>query len=79
MQQIIDFFMDNLWLCLGAGVILVIIGDEVLGLSKGMFGDETDDMPMEPRNRHKPERRRGKKNDNDDDNALVIDDMLRRK
>ncbi|MGB0506721.1 MAG: hypothetical protein ACPGGK_11045 [Pikeienuella sp.] len=78
MQQVVDFFLDNLWLCVGAGVILVVVGDEVLGLSKGMFGDDTDDMSMEPRNRKKRKNRRKKKKD-DDDASLVIDDMLNRK
>jgi hypothetical protein len=78
MHQVVDFFLDNLWLCIGAGIILVVIGDEVLGLSKGMFGDETDDMAMEPRNRGK-QQKRDKNQPEEEEKELVIDDMLNRK
>lgn len=47
MTAIAEFIQNNIWLCIGIGVVLVIVGDEVLGVSRSIFGDD-DDYPKDP-------------------------------
>lgn len=47
MEALAEFVRANLWLCLGAGVVIVIVGDEILGLSRALFGDAPEDRPPE--------------------------------
>ena len=53
MPDITSFFLNNIWLCIGIGVVLVLIADEVLGVSRALLSDPTDDVPFEKRNRDK--------------------------
>ena len=54
MDEFYSLFLNNIWLFIGLGVVLVIVLDELLGLSRGMFGDDTDDMPLKPRDPKAP-------------------------
>ncbi|MEM7545647.1 MAG: hypothetical protein AAF367_08935 [Pseudomonadota bacterium] len=40
------FISENLWLTVGVGVLAVIILDEILGVSRGIFGDDGDDIDL---------------------------------
>ncbi|MGB0853107.1 MAG: hypothetical protein ACPGVA_16600 [Pikeienuella sp.] len=53
MPDITSFVLNNIWLCLGIGVIVVMVADEILGVSRALFADPTDDLPFEKRNREK--------------------------
>ena len=46
-----EFVSNNIWLCIVVGVILVIVVDEVLGLTRSIFGDNMDDAPATPQAR----------------------------
>ncbi len=54
MDEFYNLFLNNIWLFIGLGVVLVIVLDELLGLSRGMLGDDTDDMPLKPRDPKAP-------------------------
>ena len=55
MEDIGQFVSENLALCIIVGVILIIIGDEVLGVSRGLLGDDADNLPATPKAREKSE------------------------
>ena len=54
-EAVTNFISENLALCVILGVLLVIVGDEVLGLSRGLLGDEADNLPATPAARKQPE------------------------
>ena len=43
MLQLTEFIQENIWLCIGVGVVLIIVGDELFGVTKSLFGDDADD------------------------------------
>ena len=49
MDEISTIILNNIWLFLGLGVILIIVADEILGLSRGLLGDDSEEMPLKPR------------------------------
>lgn len=51
MSDITSFFLNNIWICIGVGVVLVLIIDEVLGVSRALLADPTEDLPFEKQNR----------------------------
>lgn len=55
MTALSAFVENNIWLCLVIGVIAVIAIDEVLGITKGLFGDNMDDAPATPQARARDE------------------------
>ena len=55
MDTIYSFVSENLALVIILGVIAVIVGDEVLGISRGLLGDETENLPATPQARAKAE------------------------
>ena len=52
-----QFVSENLGLVIVLGVVLVIIVDEVLGVSRGLLGDDTDNLPATPKAREEADRR----------------------
>ena len=54
MDEFYNLFLNNIWLFIGLGVVLVIVLDELLGLSRGMLGDDTDNLPLKPRDPKAP-------------------------
>ena len=55
MSAVSDFVANNIWLCIVLGVIAVIAIDEILGITRAMFGDDMDDAPATPQARARDE------------------------
>lgn len=53
MSDITSFLLNNIWVCIGVGVVLILIIDEVLGVSRALLSDPTEDVPFEKKNRMK--------------------------
>lgn len=51
--EISEFFWNNFWICLGVGVLIVVVGDEVLGVSRNLLSDGTEDMKFTADQRRK--------------------------
>jgi hypothetical protein len=47
MSDITTFFLNNIWVCLGVGALIIIIVDEVLGVSRTLLADPTDTLPYD--------------------------------
>ena len=54
MAGLYAFVEANLWLCLGAGVVILIVADEVFGLSRALFGTPPEDRPPDPPRAQRP-------------------------
>lgn len=51
MNVIVEFVQNNIWLCLGIGVVVVIVADEVFGVTRNLLGDASErrrDAPAAP-------------------------------
>jgi hypothetical protein len=55
MTGLTEFVTNNIWLCIVIGVIAVIVLDEVLGITRGIFGDNMDNAPATPQARARDE------------------------
>ncbi|MEM7270013.1 MAG: hypothetical protein AAF401_12270 [Pseudomonadota bacterium] len=55
MDALQSFVENNLLLVLIGGFLLVVAADEVLGVSRGLLGDEGDDASFTAKNRAKAE------------------------
>lgn len=55
MDEIRTFIENNVWLCLGVGVVAFIVLDEVFGFTRKTLGDDDDDLPATPKARAKQE------------------------
>ncbi len=55
MSGLSDFVANNIWLCIVVGVIAIIVIDEVLGLTRSIFGDNMDNAPATPQARARDE------------------------
>jgi len=54
MEEFYSLVLNNLWLFIGLGFIAVIVLDEVSGFSRSVLGDETENMPLKPRDPKAP-------------------------
>ncbi|MEO0359926.1 MAG: hypothetical protein AAF322_02400 [Pseudomonadota bacterium] len=55
MAALQEFFLNNFVLVAVAAVLLVIVADEALGLSRAIFGDDEDVVTREERDRRPAE------------------------
>ena len=78
MEQIADFVRDNFWICLIVGFIILVVGDEVLGVTKGLFGDAADDYGFSRREQRDIEKtsREAQEDFPDEDDKVSLDDLL---
>ena len=54
MEGFYNLVLNNVWLFAGLGFVLVLVADELIGLSRSVLGDETEDMPLKPRDPKAP-------------------------
>lgn len=47
MSDITTFVLNNIWVCLGVGILVIVIVDEVLGVSRALLADPTDTLPYD--------------------------------
>ncbi|MEL6793731.1 MAG: hypothetical protein AAFU55_04890 [Pseudomonadota bacterium] len=78
MEQLLDFASDNVWLFLVAGVILFVVGDEMFGFSRMLFGDDEDTYGLERRSREDLERiaKEAQRDFPDSEDKVSFDDMM---
>lgn len=57
MPDITTFVLNNIWLCVGIGALVVIIADEVLGVSRALLSDPTDNLPYDKNVREREQSR----------------------
>ena len=78
MDQLVDFVEANLWLCIVVGVIILIVGDEILGVTNGLFGDAADDYGFSRREKRDLEQvaREAQEEFPDEDDKVSVDDFL---
>lgn len=78
MEQLLDFASDNAWLFLVAGVILFVVGDEMFGFSRMLFGDDEDNYGLERRSREDLERiaKEAQRDFPDSEDKVSFDDMM---
>lgn len=56
MDALVAFARENPWLCLGLFVIAVIVGDELLGVSRALLGrEEPPEFRRRPKRAEAPE------------------------
>lgn len=86
MPDITTFFLNNIWLCVGVGVLIVIIADEVLGVSRALLSDPTDNLSYDKNVRERENNRTPTPEEVDaldrlgeDEEGPSIEDMLRPK
>lgn len=86
MSDITAFFLNNIWLCIGLGALIIIIADEVLGVSRSLLADPTDQLPYDKniRERENVQARATEETDQLDqfgeaEDGPSIEDMLRPK
>ena len=86
MSDITTFFLNNIWLCLGVGALVLIIADEVLGVSRSLLADPTDNLPYAKAAREREHQSTPPAAEFDDlqnleetEGGLSVDDMLRPK
>ena len=86
MPDITAFFLNNIWLCLGIGAVLIIVADEVLGVSRALLSDPTDSLPYDKnvREREQPRQTQGEEVGAQDqfgnaEDGPSVEDMLRPK
>ena len=49
MDRLFEFAEANIWLCAVIAIVVVIVADEVLGVSRGLFGDDDEEVAEEER------------------------------
>lgn len=54
MEEFYNLVLNNIWLFAGLGFVLVLVADELLGFSRSVLGDDTENMPLKPRNPNAP-------------------------
>ena len=54
MDELYNIFINNIWLFIGLGFIGVLVADELIGFSRSVLGDETENMPLKPRDPKAP-------------------------
>ena len=54
MDELSNLFLNNIWLFIGLGFIAVLVADELIGFSRSVLGDETENMPLKPRDPKAP-------------------------
>ena len=78
MEQIAEFVQDNLWLCLVIGAVVLIVGDELFGVTKGLFGDAADDYGFSRGEQRDLEKvaREAREEFPDEKDTVSVDDFL---
>lgn len=78
MDQFVEFAANNLWLCIVIGVLILIVGDEVFGVTKGLFGDDADDYGFSRSARKETEEvsREAQQDFPDEDATVSFDDLM---
>ncbi len=56
MDELSNLILNNIWLFIGLGFVGVLVADELMGFSRSVLGDETENMPLKPRNPKAPPR-----------------------
>lgn len=54
MDEFYNLVLNNIWLFAGLGFIFLLVADELLGFSRNVLGDETEKMPLKPRDPKAP-------------------------
>ncbi len=54
MDELSNLFFNNIWLVIGLGFVAVLVADELIGFSRSVLGDETENMPLKPRDPKAP-------------------------
>ena len=54
MDDLYSLFVNNFWLFIGLGFVGVLVLDELLGFSRSVLGDSTENMPLKPRDPKAP-------------------------
>ena len=54
MDEFYNLVLNNIWLFVGLGFVLVLVADELIGFSRSILGDETENMPLKPRDPKAP-------------------------
>ena len=54
MDELSNLFFNNIWLFIGLGFVAVLVADELIGFSRSVLGDETENMPLKPRDPKAP-------------------------
>ncbi len=54
MDDLYSLFLNNFWLFIGLGFVGVLVLDELIGFSRSVLGDETENMPLKPRDPKAP-------------------------
>ncbi len=49
MDEISNLILNNIWLFIGLGFVGILVADELMGFSRSVLGDETENMPLKPR------------------------------
>ena len=53
MHELQDFISNNLWLCLGLGLVVLVVGDEILGVTRNLIGDEEERLTREAKAKYR--------------------------
>ena len=77
MQQVVDFIQENLWICIIVGFLVIVVGDEFLGVTKALFGDD-DDYGLSRGSRKKIEKisEEAERDFPEEEDSVSIEDML---
>lgn len=54
MDELSNLILNNIWLFVGLGFVGVLVADELMGFSRSVLGDETENMPLKPRDPKAP-------------------------
>ncbi len=54
MDEIYNLILNNIWLFIGLGFVGILVADELMGFSRSVLGDETENMPLKPRDPKAP-------------------------
>lgn len=54
MDEFYNLVLNNIWLFVGLGFVAVLVADELLGFSRSVLGDDTENMPLKPRDPRAP-------------------------
>lgn len=54
MDELSNLILNNIWLFAGLGFVGVLVADELMGFSRSVLGDETENMPLKPRDPKAP-------------------------
>lgn len=79
MESLLQFFENNIWLCVIIGIVLIILIDEVLGITRGIFGDDMDDveLPHQSNNQKTPPEDPIEALQREEESAdITVDDLL---